>query len=399
MVKKNQLAIIFLFALNVSFVVGAVETPSSNHAWSQKMQELRSVLSELLPDLFSDEQYNSPENFKRIETNVKKLVDLAHAMPDGASTKAKTVTIPDEDPSIVLISGLFKDQVLRASQDLRSGRRPYARKVLKTVTNFCIVCHTRSSSPVDFSSLQEEVPKSLTSPLERAEFFDATRQFDRALVEFDKILEDPLAAKDRQLEWERALRYGIATAVRVKRDSNRALALVNRVISSPASPVFLKEEALRWQASLEEWKEEESQKPMTADGLFAEAKDLIARARKLQEYPADRGADILYLRASAALHDFLSQYSGNSNSGEALLLLGDCYETLRDMELWSLHDLYFEACVRQFPHTPIALACYRRYEQSTFLGYTGSAGTSLPTDVRRHMNELRILADVIGRIP
>ncbi len=363
------------------------------------MQELRSVFSELLPDLFSDEQYNSPENFKRIETNVKKLADLAHAMPGASSSKQENATTPDEDPSVVLISGLFKEQVLRAYEDLRSGRRPYARKVLKTVTNFCIVCHTRSSSEVDISAIEEDVPKSLRSPLERAEFFDATRQFDRALAEFDKILGDPSAAKERPLEWERALHYGIATAIRVKRDPNRALALVNRVITSPTSPVFLKEEALRWQGSLLEWIAEGSPKPMTADGLFAEAKDLMERARKMQEYPADRGADILYLRASAALHDFLSHYPGNANSGEALLLLGDCYETLRDMELWSLHDLYYEACVRQFPHTHIGLACYRRYEQSTFLGFTGSAGTSLPTDVQKHLNELRRLAESNGAIP
>jgi len=37
--------------------------------------------------------------------------------------------------------------------------------------------------------------------------------------------------------------------------------------------------------------------------------------------------------------------------------------------------------------------CYRRYEQSIFFGYTGSAGTGLPEDVRNKLKELKNLAD------
>jgi hypothetical protein len=126
--------------------------------------------------------------------------------------------------------------------------------------------------------------------------------------------------------------------------------------------------------------------------LMAEAKRLIDSARTLQKYPFDRDADILYLRATSTLHNFLSKYSDSSNAGEALLLLGHCYEILQDLDLWSLHELYFQACIQKFPHSPVAQACYNRYEESIFAGYSGSGGMSLPPQIQLHLNKLKKLA-------
>ncbi len=291
------------------------------------------------------------------------------------------------------MSGLFKDETLLALTHLRAGHRAYARNVLKAIPNFCIACHTRSTG-LDLSSIEQEVPKALT-PFERAQFFDATRQFDSALDEFFKILSNP-PPNGRQLEWERAARYGIATAVRVKRDPERALALVNRVLSSPAAPVFLREDALHWKTSLEEWTNEQTEKPTTADSMFSEGKKLVGQARNLQEYPADRSADILYLRASSALHDFMSRFPDDPRVGEVLLMIGMCYESLEDRQVWSMHDLYYEACVRKVPHSTVAHACYVRYQQSVYFGFTGSGGTFLPPEVQRHLDELKKLAEPLA---
>jgi hypothetical protein len=375
---------IILLFVAVSFL-GAQKPPDQE--WSKRMTDLRSVLSELLPDVISDERFNSPNNYKRIEMNAKKLADLTHDMPKGELSG-------DLDPSIILITGLLKDEIMLAHTHLISGHRKYAREVLRSIPRFCIACHTRSSGVLDLSSVQQNVPASLKSPLEKAEFFDATWQFDRALDEFQKIIEDPSAARDYQLDWERAIYYGISTAVRVKKDPDRALTLVNSVIHSPSVPLFLEKNARDWEASLQEWKQEAPRNFATAEELFAEARRLIARAISFQEYPDDRGADIFYLRATACLHDFLRKYSGSPLTGEALLLLGVSYETVRQPELWSLHDLYYEACITRFPRTLIAQKCYARYEQSIFFGYTGSGGMSLPLEVLKHLDEMKRLAGI-----
>jgi tetratricopeptide (TPR) repeat protein len=393
--KKKSL-IAFFVMLNFACLLNS-EAPATNPKWNQQMQQLRAVLAELLPDVFSDERFNSPQNYKRIEMNVKKLADLAHDMPGADSHDSKMAGPPDQDRSILLISGYFKAEVQGAYNNLLGGRRLFARAVLKSVPSFCIACHTRSTAP-DLSPLQLEAPKDLR-PIERAQFFDATRQFDRALDEFEKVLADPTAARDHFLDWETAAHYGIATAVRVKQDPDRALRLVSHVTAAPAAPIFFKEQATQWARSLQEWKKEQPQKLETAEALLARAKALIGTGKNIQQYPLDESADILYLRASAILHDYLGRYPSNPNAGEALLLLGTCYEILQNVQLWALHDLYYEACVQQFPHTPIAGSCYQRYEQSIYVGYSGSGGFHLPPEIKDHLIELKKLAEPAAANP
>ena len=353
--------------------------------WGKRMDELRFVLSELLPDVISDQQYNSPKNFERIEKNTKKLTELTHDMPEEKLSGNK-------DASITLISGLFKDQILLAYGHLANGHREYARSILKAVPRYCIACHTRSASSLDLSSLQKEVPKVLQTSLERAELFDATWQFDRALDEFQKILVDPQNVKDHELEWQRAAYYAIATSVRVKRDPERAMTIVNLILKSTEAPQFVKSQARQWKRSLDQWKDEQPKDLTTANALLNEAERLIALASQLQEYQSDHSTDILYLRATSCLHDFLSSYPDSPDVAKALQLLGNCYEALQAPELWNIHELYYEACIHKSPHTEIAQTCYERYEQSVFFGYSGSAGISLPSAVKKHLRELKKLA-------
>jgi tetratricopeptide (TPR) repeat protein len=352
--------------------------------WAKRMDEFRALLSELLPNVISDEEFNSPKNFKAIETEAKKLAELAHGMPQGK--------LPDADPSINLIAGLFKNEINSAYNHLINGRREYARAVLKSVPRYCIACHTRSSSSLDLSSLQQEVPKVLDTALEKAEFFDATWQFERAMNEFEKILNDSKVAKDHQLEWQRAAYYAIATSVRVKRDPDRALAVVNLIIKGEEVPQFMKRDGLQWRESLMQWKTEAPHEFATANDLLNESDRLMSLAATLQKYPTDRSGDIFYLRASSYLHDFLTQYPESPNTAQALLMLGTCYEMLQAPELWFVHELYYEACIRKAPNTEIAQTCFTRYEQSIFFGYSGSSGISLPYDVKKNLKELKKLS-------
>jgi hypothetical protein len=116
-------------------------------------------------------------------------------------------------------------------------------------------------------------------------------------------------------------------------------------------------------------------------------------AQRKQMYPYDRSSDIEYLRASAVLHDVLRSESQPERQSKALLLSGRCYEVLSDIGLWSLHEMYYEACIRNTPHSNIAKQCYLRYENSVFSGYAGSGGVDVPPDVMLHIKELVGLAE------
>src|SRR6185437_5128722 len=125
---------------------------------------------------------------------------------------------------------------------------------------------------------------------------------------------------------------------------------------------------------------------------YGEAQRLYQAALTATKYYHDRSSDILYLRFSLAAHELLTRFPNGKHTGDALLLAGTAYELLDDWLISPLPGLYFEACVRKMPHSEIAHQCYVRLEEGIYFGYTGSAGTDVPEDVRKTLRELRRLA-------
>jgi len=360
--------------------------------WSKKMQALYKTLADLLTDITSDQRFNNPLNKSRIQNEADQLSGLAHDL-----TKKRMISV-DSDPTIQIVAGLLRRETKRAAVELKRGSREYARGILRSVPNYCIACHTRNASGPQFAELSlEPSEKSLTS-LDRGEFFAASRQFDRAQNEFRKVINDAKGAEANIWNWERAVQHSLAIAVRVKKDPVQAGEIVQTIQGTPSAPSFMREDAKTWKTSITDWKEELPRQPLTEEGLYAEATRLMAKAREIQKYPMDRTADILYLRASAVVHDLLQKAPEGVHSADALLLAGLSYEVLSPLKTEDLHEIYYEACIRKAPHSPTADLCYRRYEMDIFLEYTGSGGTDVPEDVRTRLLELLSLSQPLPAI-
>lgn len=355
-------------------------------AWSSKMQELYKTLVDVLTDVTSDKRFKDPANKYRITNEANRLAVLVHDL-----TKRKMVSA-DKDPTLPFVAGLLEEDTKMAALALKKGNRSYARSILRTIPSYCITCHTRNDSGVQFAELPLEPSSKSLTPVERGEFFAATRQFDRAQQEFISVIRDSRTANRYPLDWLKGVRDSLNIAVRVKQDPAQASDIVLAVLDTPGAPAFVKQDAKVWKNSIEDWKNEAPRELKTEDGLHAEALRLMNDAREVQKYPMDRTADILYLRASAVLHQLMQTAPNGNYINEALLLAGVSYEVLNPIESGDLQDLYYEACIRKSPHSEIAQLCYQRYEQSIYFGYTGSAGTDIPDEAISHMIELKTLS-------
>jgi hypothetical protein len=263
------------------------------------------------------------------------------------------------------------------------------------MTGYCVACHTRSSG-ADYSNQSTKGSVPGLKPFEQAEYFTSTRQFDRALGDYERIVEEAGKTAEYSPDWERAARTSLALAIRVKNDPDRALRIVERVIATHGAPCFLKEQASAWKESLLKWKAEVPRSAQSEEGYYAEAIRLVSEAKALQKYPADRSADVLYLRASRTVHDQLRAFPDGKRLAEALYLAGLCYEVLDGLNLWDLHEVYYQACIQKAPHSVVARQCYRHYEESVYTGFSGSAGTSIPGDVKQKLNRLEFLSSPQG---
>ncbi|MEO7161995.1 MAG: hypothetical protein ABI041_03665 [Bdellovibrionia bacterium] len=386
------------FSLSISTLAFRKSAPSKDVAtaqsktaaaapqWTEKMQGLYSTLSDILTDISGDERFNDPKNKGRIEAHAKKLASLAHEL------EKKGMVSPDHDPTVEILSGLFAEEAQYAYEELKRGNRSYARAKLRSISGYCVACHTRNSSGPQFPKLPSKLGASDLTGVERGEYYAATRQFDLAQEEFNKVIVDLPHSQSHPMEWERGVQQSLSIAVRVKKDPARALKIVEQVLSNAGAPYFYKQNALKWKKSIEDWQSEGKQKSATEEGLYSEAVRLISEAHKLQRYPMDRSADILYLRATAVLHELLQLSPSGKRSGEAFLMAGLSYEVLRPLNLEELHDFYFEACIKKTPHTSLAELCYERYEESVYFGYTGSSGTALPKDVKDRLSKYEAMA-------
>ena len=373
--------LVFIHCLPAS-VLASVGTSSS---WQAKMKALSQTMQELLPELTAKKP-----DIGKIKREAKNLSVLAHSIHQ--STSKNQASLPDRDPSVDIFSSMFEKETKRALESIEGGHVEYSRQVLRGVTGYCIACHTRNAQGPRF--LRGGLTKRAASmePIERAELFAATRQFDAALDEYKKLISDGNYAKDHPMDWERGLREAVAISVRVKKDPALSMEFINRVKGLPNVPEFVSQYVSIWKISTREWRNEPAPVAITDEGLNLLAAKLLSDARALQKYPVDHSGDILYLRASAVAHDLLSRAPNGPLASRALLMEGMAYEVLNNPLVWPVHEMYYEACVRKSPHTEIAQECYDRFESSVFFGYSGSGGTFIPPDIESTLEELKGLS-------
>ena len=357
---------------------GTSEKEPVKEAWANQMQNLANTLAELIPYVSSQRNFNDPHNAKLIDSKVESLLNLSHKINEKQMA-------PDHDPTLQMVSDEFVDDLQRVKSALAQGHRDYAQYVLKSSTAYCVECHTRNNVGPTFVGMKINSVVSSLPLLERADFYAATRQFDRALDEFKEVIK----TSEKFADWDRAARYSLAIAVRFMDDPNKALEITNLILDSANAPLYLKDDALAWKKSISEWHKEPQQKSPSS---LAQIEGLIEKAKKLQRYPTDHSTDIYFLRASAKAHAALEKGLAGEEKSRALFIAGECYEYLRIPNFWSFQEKYYESCIQNSPHSPMAMRCFKKYESSLLSGYLGSSGFDLPMDVQSKLIELRGLA-------
>ncbi len=369
----------------------ASETTSTNTV-PAKMQKLYLTLSDLLTHSSSEDRYSDKSNKSKIEEDLKALTTLSHSMNDREFKGEKS------DPTLGILSGYLKEETKTAYDAFKSGKTEYSRNIVRALPGTCIACHSRTNQGAQFEKLSLEPSAGNLNIIEKAEFYAATRQFDRAEKDFLTIIESEKTASEDPYTWEHAVRQSLTIAIRVKKDPALAKKIIDSALTQKKAAFYVRQDLNQWKKSVEEWLKEPKRTIQSEKGLYAEGARLMSDAHKLQKFPMDHSADVSYLRASSIYYDLIQTAPNGKFASEALLMEGICNEVLSPKGFEDLHRLYYEACIRKSPHSSIAMDCYRRYERSTVQGYTGSAGVSLPDDIKQKLLDLFSLSVSKGKV-
>jgi hypothetical protein len=377
-----------LFGFFIAFYFVVASLGYAEETWQQHMQKLGATLSDLLPQVLSKKKFLNPKNKEKIAADIEALSHLSHGL---AKPQEMTSHSPDADPSIPILLGTFEGTIREASNAFNSGNQAYARHLLQNVTGYCVTCHTRTNQGVTqrVIALNPNL-KNLTS-FEMAQYLTATRRFDDALNAYSKIINDKAKPKNDLFEWLNALRYSLAITIRFNHDTNASLGIIEEALRLPTVPAVTKLTILHWKNSLETWKKETPVTDLKPSTIKEKIKELLAQGETLKKYPDDAGL-IVYLRASALAHDLLRMAPAGAQVAEGLYYAGRAHASLREGPVFFMPEMYFEACIKQLPHSSMAKTCYKEYSDRTILNYSGTAGTLLPEGVQEEMDQLKKIA-------
>lgn len=311
----------------------------------------------------------TPAQRESIAKELAALEALPHAFPAAPGA---------QEPGVAAVSALFQRYAGATKQALAAGDVETVGHRVRTMASLCFACHAREVAPRDFADTEKRFQSLRLSRLEQGRVLAATRQFDQALAAYAEVLQTAPTG----LDFARALEDSLTILVRVKDDAMATRALLEKVLKRDGLPPVTRTALVAWLAEVRTWEKERMLAAKASpDALFTRAEAL-----------AKRDGDVAMLRAAAYASHALSMQPKHPRRGEALWVLGVSAGRVRSPLLWDLDLLYFEACIREFPKTPLARRCAERLTERVTLGFTGSAGTNIPPDEQARLDELRALA-------
>lgn len=346
------------------------------------MQNLKLQMDLLLPTLLNAREFRAPENQASIAARLRTLERVSNNVTHSTAIK-------DENATLAFLSKGFHDDIRRSREAFEQGKKDYARTSLLNTGAYCIECHTRTNSGPSFQTNEFQQSLTLLQPLDRAEYLVATRQFDAALKDLDQVLKGGIKEGVTVFDLEKAAHMALQITVRFQNDPAKGLAIIDDILQAPNVPFNMKTNAQLWKAGLQNWKKEKKRE--VRDPL-KKSRELVDHALKKQKGRDDRASDVEMMRVQSLLYPVLNTEKKPARAGEALYLMGQAYESVRDLSLSSLHEEYYEACIRKVPHSEWSKRCFKKFEESTLIGYSGSGGTSIPADVQGKLKELKDLA-------
>ena len=355
------------------------------------MRSLAGSMTALFPYLANDTAFADPKNQVMIRESIQSLALETKGLETSIASTSKENSHA-KDPLFKLMAKEFASDVAAAQAAYDSPGRPFAQHLLRGSLAYCTACHSRTESTTKFQFPVFPATLSELPLIDRMKLYAATRHFDRALSDFEKSLLDRSLEKLNPLALEKVSRLAIAISIRMDAPDRDTLPMIKNIGKLKNTSSSFKKDLSSWETGLKELRQvEKTQRQGESD--LEKAKTLILMA-ELKKTDSNHAGDIQYLRASSLLHAYIGTAPSKDSLSEALFLLGKSYSELELLGFWTLSEVYFESCIRQAPHLPIAALCYARYADSVELGYSGSAGLNLPAAVARKLAELREMSEI-----
>jgi hypothetical protein len=337
------------------------------------MGEAGKILTSLLNRASSPERFSRKGESMLVQAELQRLDKLFRENEVHFKNKRPT-------PELAALQGLVRE----ALETHQRGQLELARQMVRGLPALCLSCHSQDQFHAWVYRTKELEG---VSTLEKAEFALATRRPEEArllLISYfaDKALrsdEEAITAirlemqiglwQDRPLAQiesdvrKHSARYSSRQLVVRQLDGwGKGLALAQKLLKTPVKSV------LQW--------------PGIMKAAFGDSEPRLG----LLAPPDD---EALFMSFRHELHRLLRAGSAEEDRPWLYYWLSWTERGIGHDFLYSLGDGYLRICMDQWPKSPAAKKCYDEFKSFTEFAYTGSAGTSIPSEVQQELEAYR----------
>ena len=377
-------SLLVLILLSLITACQSTKNKKKSEGWSGQMQSMANHVGELIPFVYNRAEFQSTNNHNKILDQLSALNKSAHNVPIEYSKKYL-----GDDPIIKFSARNLNKDLVRAQKVFEEGNKEYARGVIKGALNHCFRCHTRNQFGPEYMQWNMNIGAFNIPPTSKVQLYIATRQYQKAKKEVEGFLNQKFGVYNNSFEQEKALKQYLALSVRVEKKPAETARKLQLILKNDKTPTYLKESLKSWIRSLWIWSKESNPQEVS----LKKANQLIRKAIKIREFQSLDTANVEYLRATSVLHDMIAKTKDKKTRAQIFSLLGDSYDVLSEGGFWEIPELYYEACVREWPRKgSLSKKCFIGYERSIILGYSGSMGILVPSVEKEKLLELKKMA-------
>jgi hypothetical protein len=288
----------------------------------------------------------------------------------------------------------MQDFISHTNNAFKTDHVDYARHLSSRLVSQCLNCHTQLPAEHKLKLHSKSIQKKETdfdSQFDYANYLYLIRQYDQAKSEFIAIIKAQNFKSNKIDHYNHKLIENSIDAIltinlKIEQNPIQAQSDLAQIISS--LPASFKVELAKVLDRLKYWSRDDK-KPMKVVNdeeyrLFVNKflKPLAGELDMTQSFRVD------LLISSGVIANFLFNRPESKNKVESFYWLGLIDKYLFKNEFNSLADFYFKECIKIDPKNDFARKCYDEYRDSIEFGFTGTAGTHIPKDVQKELEEL-----------
>ncbi len=374
---KNTAPLILLALLSSAALAGPI----------LQMNKAFNALNGMIPFLVDEKKFEDKKNEKLISEKMEEM--------QGAFKNAKHETLLKQDlfaPSYAVIN----EHIAESAKAFKKGKKDYAHWRMKELTSLCLDCHTRLpvAHPSSFQTGELSIdPRSFDNKYNLGIAQLIVRRYPDAKQSFTAFIDEKIVQNNFQdiiLPFKQLLLIDL----KVLKNPKDMKSLTTHYQAKKQLPEDVKASLKSWNGRLKFW-----QKKSDFVGGIKNEKQLEKFIQEVVE-PLHKVAsfddqyDVDFLLISGLLSNYLLENPESPKAAELNYHLGWAEKFLKREQFFGSGDRFLKQCIRRYPTHPVAQKCLNEYQESVNFEFSGSSGTSIPSEIQEEIEDLQDLIKI-----